>query len=135
MTERSDAPKHERFANDELDAILKDLTVAYEAIASVAMLIPSAHPVVKSRQKLPDVIGMVFAQAKAVPSERAARGVPVDYRNMVLEEAAIAAGKKGDFKHIGDDADYWNGYSAGRRDAEQEIRALKKRRDDGDSTP
>ena len=64
-TARSPLAAPDAIPNDELDEILTDLRSAYEAIASVAMMIPSAHPVVAPRQKLPDVIGMVFEQAKA----------------------------------------------------------------------
>lgn len=70
MTDELRSPsRSERFSDSELDEILKDMRSAYEAIASVAMMIPSAHPVVAPRQKLPDTIRMVFDQAKAPPSE------------------------------------------------------------------
>lgn len=51
--------------NDEIDAILEDIKVAWESLASVAMQAPGAAEIVGPRSKVPQVIDMVFEQAKS----------------------------------------------------------------------
>jgi hypothetical protein len=54
-----------RIENDELDAILNDLKLAWETLAVVAMQVPGAADIVGPRSKVPPVVDIVFEQAKS----------------------------------------------------------------------
>jgi hypothetical protein len=58
-----------RITNDELDAILAEVKEMWAALIDVARMVPGSADIVEPRSKLPEVVAMVFDQAKVVSSE------------------------------------------------------------------
>lgn len=59
----------DRITNGELDEILADVKQMWEALGDVAMQVPAAREVVAPRRHLPQVIDMIFDQAKEAASD------------------------------------------------------------------
>jgi hypothetical protein len=84
----SDA-KQDRISDADLDECFADLREVWEGLIGIAMGAPGARAVLAPRQKLPAIIGMVFAQAK-VPVSETRRPSGID---SILDELERAVAK------------------------------------------